>query len=89
MRDVLSCGNQITLSSTESEYTGLPYALRDAIPIMELLKELKKKKVPVRLTIPNGDGHGAQVATSNQAPERQVASLHGLRHPKGDLDPPD
>ena len=29
------------LSSTESEYTGLSYALREAIPIMELIKELK------------------------------------------------
>ena len=28
------------LSSTESEYTGLSYALRDAIPIMELMKEM-------------------------------------------------
>jgi len=29
---------EIALSSTESEYTGLSYALREAIPIMELLK---------------------------------------------------
>jgi hypothetical protein len=36
---------EIAFSSTESEYTGLSYALKDAIPIMELLKELKKKKV--------------------------------------------
>jgi ATP-binding cassette subfamily B (MDR/TAP) protein 1 len=34
---------EIALSSTESEYTGLSYALRDAIPIMELLKEMKRK----------------------------------------------
>lgn len=32
---------EITLSSTESEYVGLSYALREAIPIMELLKEMK------------------------------------------------
>ena len=32
---------EIALSSTESEYTGLLYALRDAIPIMGLLKEMK------------------------------------------------
>lgn len=32
---------EICLSSTESEFTGLSYALRDAIPIMELLKEMK------------------------------------------------
>lgn len=38
---------EIALSSTESEYTGLSYALRDAIPIMELLKELKGKGFPI------------------------------------------
>ena len=36
------------MSSTESEYTGLSYALRDAIPIMELLKELKRLGYPIR-----------------------------------------
>ena len=39
---------EIALSSTESEYVGLSYALRDAIPIMELLKELKRFKFPIR-----------------------------------------
>jgi hypothetical protein len=39
---------EIALSSTESEYCGLSYALRDAIPIMELLKELKAFKFPIR-----------------------------------------
>ena len=34
---------EIALSSTESEYTGLSYALREVIPIMELLKEMKQK----------------------------------------------
>ena len=32
---------EIALSSTESEYTGLSYALREAIPIMNLLNEMK------------------------------------------------
>lgn len=32
---------EIALSSCESEYTGLSYALRDAIPMIELLKEMK------------------------------------------------
>ena len=32
---------EICLSSTESEYTGLSYALREVIPIMQILKELK------------------------------------------------
>jgi hypothetical protein len=38
---------EIAMSSTESEYTGLSYALRDAIPIMELLKEMKKRGYPI------------------------------------------
>ena len=33
---------EISLSSTESEYNGISYALRDAIPIMELLKEMRR-----------------------------------------------
>ena len=38
--------------STESEYTGLSYALRDTIPIMELLKEFKENGFPVESTTP-------------------------------------
>jgi histone deacetylase 1/2 len=38
---------EIALSTTESEYTGLSYALRDSIPVMELLKEMKKKGYPI------------------------------------------
>jgi hypothetical protein len=38
---------EIALSSTESEYTGLSYALREAIPLMELLKEIGKSGVKV------------------------------------------
>ena len=41
---------EIALSSTESEYTGLSYALREAIPIMELLKEMRRRKVKVATT---------------------------------------
>jgi hypothetical protein len=32
---------EIAMSSTESEYTGASYALREAMPIMDLLKEIK------------------------------------------------
>jgi hypothetical protein len=39
---------KIALSMTESEYCGISYALRDAIPIMKLLKELKSFKFPIR-----------------------------------------
>ena len=38
------------MSSTESEYCGLSYALRDAIPIIELLKEMKQLKFPIKTT---------------------------------------
>ena len=38
---------EIALSSTESEYTGISYALREVIPIIELLKEMKKHGYPV------------------------------------------
>ena len=38
---------EIALSSTESEYTGLSYALREAIPLMELLKEMKSHGIQV------------------------------------------
>jgi Reverse transcriptase (RNA-dependent DNA polymerase) len=38
---------EIAMSSTESEYTGASYALREAIPIMNLLKEMRRKKVPI------------------------------------------
>ena len=38
---------EIALSLTESEYTGLSYALREAIPIMQLLKEMKDHGFPI------------------------------------------
>jgi len=38
---------EIALSTTESEYTGLSYALRETIPLMELLKEMKEQGIPV------------------------------------------
>jgi Reverse transcriptase (RNA-dependent DNA polymerase) len=41
---------EIALSSTESEYTGLSYALREAIPIMGMLKEMKSLGFPIRTT---------------------------------------
>ncbi len=41
---------EITLSSTESEYCGLSYALRDTIPMMRLLDEMKKEGFPISCT---------------------------------------
>ena len=41
---------EIALSSTKSEYTELSYALREAIPLMALLEELKEQGFPVDQT---------------------------------------
>jgi hypothetical protein len=38
---------EISLSSTKAEYTGLSYALREAIPLMELLCEIQQQGMPV------------------------------------------
>ena len=44
----LQLQNECTLSLTESEYMGLSYALHDAIPIMNLLKEMKVNGFPIQ-----------------------------------------
>ena len=44
---------EIALSSTESEYIGLSYALREVIPIMETLKEMKRNNFPIGNITPN------------------------------------
>ena len=41
---------KIVLSSTESEYTGLSYALHEAIPLLSLLDKLKEQGFPVDQT---------------------------------------
>ena len=41
---------EIALSSTESEYTGLSYALRAAIPLMRLLEEMKAQQIQIHST---------------------------------------
>ena len=38
---------EVALSSTESEYTGLSYALREAIPIMNLFQEMIDQGIPI------------------------------------------
>ena len=43
---------EIALSSTESEYTGMSYALREAIPIMNMLREMKKLGLNVNSNTP-------------------------------------
>ena len=43
---------EIALSSTESEYTGLSYALREAIPIMQLIEEMSRNGIKVNHATP-------------------------------------
>ena len=43
---------EIALSSTESEYTGLSYGLREVIPIIGLMKEMRKMNFPVPESTP-------------------------------------
>ena len=38
---------EIALSTTEAEYTGFSYSLREAIPIMDLLTEMKQKGISI------------------------------------------
>ena len=41
---------EIALSSTESEYTGLSYALREAIPIIQTMQEMRRHGFPISKT---------------------------------------
>lgn len=66
---------EITLSSTESEYTGISYALRDAIPIMQLLDEMKAMGFPIRTA--NARVH-CRVFEDN-AGALEMASIHKYR----------
>ena len=66
---------EIALSSTESEYTGLSYALRDAIPIMQLLKEMKMNGFPINA--PQARVH-CQVFEDNSG-ALEMAKVHKYR----------
>ena len=43
---------EICLSSTEREYTGLSYALREVIPLMKLLQEMRQHSFPINKIAP-------------------------------------
>ena len=73
---------EIALSSMESEYTGLSYALRDTIPVMNLLKEMKMKGFPIHDAKPKiqcrvfKDNSGAlEMVKVHKAHEDETASL--------------
>ena len=44
--------SQVALSTTEAEYIAMSMALRDVIPIMGLIKEMKQRNIPVICTKP-------------------------------------
>jgi hypothetical protein len=44
--------SQVALSTTEAEYIAMSMALRDVIPIMDLIKEMKEHNIPVICTKP-------------------------------------
>ena len=66
---------EIALSSTESEYTGLSYALHETIPMMELLKEMKSTGLPVSPT--NADVHYQVFEDNSEA--IKMAQVHKYR----------
>jgi hypothetical protein len=66
---------EIALSSTKSEYTGLSYALREAIPIMNLLKEMKTMGIPI--TGANAKMHCKVFEDNSGALE--IAKIHKYR----------
>jgi hypothetical protein len=43
----LQLQTEIAISSIESEYTGMSYGLREVIPLIELLREMKSMKFPI------------------------------------------
>ena len=66
---------EIALSSTESEYTGLSYALREAIPIMKLLDEMHGRGLPT--TNPHAKIHCKVFEDNSGALE--MAKVHKFR----------
>ena len=44
---------QVALSTTEIEYISMPQSLRDTIPIINLVKEIQKKKISTISSVPS------------------------------------
>jgi hypothetical protein len=67
---------EVALSSTESKYKGLSYALRDAIPIMQLLKEIKRQGF--RINSPQARVH-CHVFEDKNSGALEMARIHKYR----------
>ena len=68
-----SLQSEIALSTTEAEYVGISYALREAIPIMRLLREMKKlgfniinRKVPIRCKVFEDNAGAIEIAKTEK-----------------------
>ena len=68
---------EIALSSTESEYTGLSYALRTVIPIMRLLNELQRNGFQVAPT--NGTAAVHCRVFEDNSGALEMAKVHKFR----------
>jgi hypothetical protein len=86
---------EVALLSTESKYTGLSYALRDAIPVMELgdgeerLSDFEDASSSTLSSIlgqqrSSRNGPSSQVSASDKTPQHQTSSFPGLRREKRD-----
>jgi hypothetical protein len=78
---------EIALSSTKSKYTGLSYALREAIPLMVLLKEMGRNKFKILSDVAEvhckvfEDNSGAvAIATVHKVCPRTKHFNFGLHH---------
>ena len=81
---------EIALSTTEAEYTGLSYSLREAIPIMDLLTEMKQKgistsdeKPKVHIKVYEDNAGAIEIAREKKYRPRTKhlnCKLHHFRH---------
>ena len=77
---------EIALSSTESEYTGLSYALREVIPIMNLLNEMRDEGFKINSKTPKikvrvfEDNSGALEMAKNHKYRPRTKHLNNRLH---------
>ena len=85
-----SLQTEVALSTTESEYIGISYALREAIPIMRLIREMNKRgfnvinqTVPVRCRVFEDNSGSIEIAKSDKYlpwTKHMNIKLHHFRH---------
>ena len=77
---------EVSLSSTKSEYIGISYALREVIPIMELIREMRRMKFPISKVTPElhckvfEDNSGALEMAKNQKYRPRTKHLNVKYH---------